>query len=159
MMSARAAPQGVRRARCMLGALAWAVASAMGCGDGIRGNTRAGDSTLQAAPGPLPPSAMSAPTDHSPALDTLRAVVARHRLTALPLLCLVFDRQDGSGLVTYDVRERHGGRCGGDSTTSPRLFSVAVDTVTWIVTTDARSRTAEMEPLSPRPTPGADRRP
>jgi hypothetical protein len=50
----------------------------------------------------------------------------------------------------FTVRERHGGDCGGDPGTAPRLFTIAIDTVTWSVTTDAGSPGGTMEPLGPR---------
>lgn len=84
----------------------------------------------------------------TPALDTIRSAMARHQLTVLDSTCLQLESETAlAPLVSYTVRERHTGKCAGDPNTAPRLFRIAVDTLTWIVSTDARSTTATMQQL------------
>ena len=82
-------------------------------------------------------------------LDTVRAVIARNRLTTLDSACVLLEGDSVSApLVGFTARERHGGSCAGDPGTAPRLFSITVDTLSWEAATDARSTTATMERLS-----------
>jgi hypothetical protein len=86
---------------------------------------------------PAPPRAAALPPpDTAAVLDTLRAVVARNRLTTLPPTCLAFVPDPAAPPYAFDVREVHDAArgCAGDPNTAPRLFSIRWDTAGRIIT-------------------------
>ena len=92
---------------------------------------------------------MAGPEIAAPALDSIRAAIRSNHLSGIPEECLDFAREESlPPMVSYAVREHHGESCPGDPATSPRLFSVAADTVTWALSTDAGSPTGTMRPLT-----------
>lgn len=117
---------------------------AIGCGTRDARDPRGADST--AASSPRSQEAMPARADE----QRLRDAIARHRLSSLPNECLTLERSEKSvAYQTFDVRERHGGTCGGDPGTAPRLFSMRVDNATGAISTDAKTLPGEFEPLRP----------
>ncbi len=108
----------------------------------------AGESTRVTASA-VPPSAQP---KRSAVVDTILAAIVRHKLASTGVECLSLEREQGAtAYATFTVRERHGGTCAGDPATAPRLFSIAVDTVSWSLLTDAHSPAAAMEPLPRTP--------
>lgn len=72
----------------------------------------------------------------NPVLDTLTRAIrqfTRHhdRLTEIPMQCLSFAKDANSPAATAGsqiviVKEKHGGNCGGDPTTAPRVATLKV---------------------------------
>lgn len=81
-----------------------------------------------------PAHARADPTD-SAAQDTLARVIAQMQLTTLRRECYAFEPADGRR-HRYTVREVHGGSCGGDPNTGPRLFDLQFDPATGAVLSD-----------------------
>ena len=83
------------------------------------------------------------------AMDRVARAIRKHRLTKLPVECLTFlaDETPGPGSLRIEVREKHGGKCGGDPATSPRLFTVEVDRKSGRIFTDANSADGSFRPL------------
>ncbi len=83
-----------------------------------------------------PPHAAAPPPDTAAVLDTLRAVVARNRMTTLPPTCLAFVPDPAAPPYAFDVREVHDAAlgCEGDPATAPRLFGIRWDTAGGIIT-------------------------
>jgi hypothetical protein len=83
-----------------------------------------------------PRAAAPPPPDTAAVLDTLRAVVARNRLTTLPPTCLAFVPDPAAPPYAFDVREVHDAAlgCEGDPATAPRLFGIRWDTGGRIIT-------------------------
>ncbi len=74
--------------------------------------------------------------------------IAKHGLTTLPQHCLSMSLVDEVASVkSIDVREKHGGACGGDPLTAPRLFTMKLDSATGTLWTDARSLNGEFVKL------------
>ena len=80
-------------------------------------------------------------------IERARDVTLKYKLTAIPLSCLDFKLAEETfgGMPLIVVRERHGGECGGDPDTSPRLYSVAFDESSGEIWSDARSLLGQME--------------
>lgn len=78
-----------------------------------------------------------------------KQIVAKYKLSKLPLTCLEFDTLDKifEGKRIIDVREKHGGSCGGDPDISPRLFSIGIEQSTGAIWSDARSMLGQLERL------------
>jgi len=83
-------------------------------------------------------------------INSAQQATRKYKLAAIPEYCLIYiiSKNKYKGLPLVVVRERHGGNCGGDPGTSPRLFSIAVDEASGAVWTDARSLVGQMEELS-----------
>ncbi len=91
---------------------------------------------------------LSQATDDSSKIDQVRKAIVRNHLTSLKSQCLLFDVDSNDPDATFvDVRERHGGQCGGDPSVEPRLFTIRIDRKTGKMSTDARSDTGEFKPL------------
>jgi hypothetical protein len=88
-------------------------------------------------------------TKHAALLDRAKKITLEHKLTPLPLTCLQFVVADEKydGKPTIVVREKHGGQCGGDPNTSPRLYSLAIDEKSGEVWSDAKSLLGQMEKI------------
>lgn len=73
----------------------------------------------------------------------------KYKLTTRPAECLIYEVNEKrhEGKIIVDVREKHGGNCGGDPSTSPRAFSVAFDEKTNGVWSDANSLLGQLEKL------------
>lgn len=72
------------------------------------------------------PAAAANPAEARIAAVAERAIDS-HRLTALPRACRSLDVEpSGRGRWEVEVRERHGGTCGGDPATAPRLFAIRI---------------------------------
>lgn len=85
------------------------------------------------------------------AVQKVRDIIGRHRLTRVPGKCLDYLAEVSSDLSRFDVdvHERHDQLCGGDPSTSPRLFSFEIDRRSGTVRTDATSPDgSEMLPIS-----------
>jgi hypothetical protein len=81
-------------------------------------------------------------------IEHAKNIVKNNELTDIPIKCLKFvnveDSQEFKAII--DVREVHNKTCGGDSQTSPRLFTIAFtkDNHIW---SDAKSLLGQLEPL------------
>ena len=93
--------------------------------------------TRRASP-PSPPASAAAAFDTAAVLDTLVRVIREQQLTTLAPACYSFEPDRGATPYHFTVREVHGGACGGDPQTAPRLFSIRWDPTTGDVETDAR---------------------
>jgi hypothetical protein len=82
-------------------------------------------------------------------LSKVREVIKIYKLTSLSPECLLFetsfDKKEGVSLII--VREKHSKSCGGDTLTSPRLFTLKINTQNGIIWSDAKSLTGEFEKL------------
>ena len=78
-----------------------------------------------------------------------KEAAVKYKLTARPMECLIFEvaEEKYEGKILVDVRENHGGNCGGDPATSPRAFSIAFDDKTNEVWSDANSLLGQLEKL------------
>lgn len=80
-------------------------------------------------------------------------VTADYKLTTIETACLDFkvaeDKYEGHD--TVNVFEIHGGKCPGDPSTSPRMYSIAFDD-RGEIWTDANSLVGQMEKLEKRKT-------
>ena len=78
-----------------------------------------------------------------------KQIVDKYKLTTIKPACLYYDVLNAKydGMQMIDVREIHGGECGGDARTAPRLFSIGVDEKNNTIWTDANSLTSELERL------------
>jgi len=83
-------------------------------------------------------------------IQSAQQAARKYKLASIPDNCLLFivSGTKFKNLPLVIVRERHGGKCGGDPKTSPRLFSIAVDDASGAVWTDARSLVSQMEKIS-----------
>jgi hypothetical protein len=124
--------------------------------DAERASARPADSVAIA-----PANSSHSAQDSAAAFDTLAAIIARAHLTSLRRECYVFEDQPGTAPYAFTVREKHGGRCGGDPNVAPRLFDITWDPATGIVTTDARRVDGEFDTLrlAPRKTENVPTRP
>jgi hypothetical protein len=113
-------------------------------GDASRSAQGAGESATTAMPGAGTTTATA-----DAWIDTLLAVIAQQRLTTLASECLSFAADLDSTLVSYTVREKHSTSCGGDPETAPRLFSIAIDTMTGAVSSDALTDDGSMRTVRP----------
>ena len=66
-------------------------------------------------------------------------IVAKYKLATIKPACLHYDvlEEKYHGKLMINVREVHGGECGGDAQTAPRLFSIGIDEKNNTVWTDA----------------------
>lgn len=82
-------------------------------------------------------------------LKIVRTAIEKNNLTKIPSQCLDLETEkaDPAGNVMVNVREIHNARCGGDSSTSPRLFSVQINAETNKMWSDADSDDGEMKPI------------
>lgn len=73
--------------------------------------------------------------------------VREHKLSEVKLACMKFTAatEPFQRFPTVDIHEVHNKECGGDPTTSPRIFSVAFDDKTGAVWSDAKSLVGQME--------------
>lgn len=127
-----------------------AAAAAVGLAAVLAPACRQGDQGR--APLPTPPQATVVPRlDTAAVLDTLRAVIARHRMTALPPACYAFVPDPDAPPYAFDVREVHDRACGGDPHTAPRLFSIRWDTAGRVIT-DVWGQINGVEDTLPGPT-------
>ena len=87
--------------------------------------------------------------NNSPVISKAKKVIKDFNLTTTSISCLKFNLLDekSDGKVIVDVREKHGGRCGGDPQTSPRLFSIGFDESTGEIWSDAKSLLGQLEKL------------
>lgn len=90
------------------------------------------------------------PTSKQAALvDRAKKITLDYKLTQISPACLQFEVADEkyNGKPTVVVREKHGGRCGGDPNTSPRLYSIAIDEKSGEIWSDAKSLLGQMEKI------------
>jgi len=80
-------------------------------------------------------------------ISRAKQVTTKLKLSELKLECLSFEvtEEKFEGNAMIDVREVHGGNCGGDPQTSPRAFSIAIDNKSGDVWSDAKSMVTQME--------------
>ena len=73
----------------------------------------------------------------------------KYNLTKTSMSCLIFEKVDGKidGKIMVDVREKHGGACGGDPKTSPRLYSIGFEEAAGEIWSDAKSLLGQLEKL------------
>jgi len=78
-----------------------------------------------------------------------KKITIDYKLTKMPLACLLFDiaKEKYKGLSVVVVRERHGGICGGDKNTSPRIYNIAIDASSGQVWSDAKSLLGQMKKI------------
>ena len=76
--------------------------------------------------------------------------IKKYNLAKITSDCLLFEVTGSNfkDLPLVVARERHGGSCGGDPDTSPRIFSIAIDEETGTVWSDAKSLLGLMEKVS-----------
>ena len=82
--------------------------------------------------------------------NKVRAAIQKNRLTKIPDRCLDLELEspmENDFLVS--IREIHSAECGGDPETSPRLFSVKIDSQMKNMWSDAKSDDGEMLSISP----------
>lgn len=74
----------------------------------------------------------------------------KYNLTKISIACLLFEKLDKKmdGKTIVEVREKHGGTCGGDPKTSPRIFSIGFDDSTGVIWSDANSLLGQMEKIN-----------
>lgn len=86
---------------------------------------------------------------HSKFIEKAKNATKKFNLTKVKTTCLTFKKLDEKfeGKVMVDVREKHGGICGGDPATSPRLFSIGFVESTGEIWSDAKSLLGQMEKL------------
>ena len=81
--------------------------------------------------------------------ETAIRIIRKHNLSQLKPNCLVFEilpkRVNNRDMI--NVREKHDSTCSGDPNTSPKLFSLQIDSTTGDVWSDANSLTGEFEKL------------
>jgi len=82
-------------------------------------------------------------------VKSAKQVTIKYKLTSRPMKCLIYKTADKKfeGKIIVDVREKHGGQCGGDPATSPRAFSIAFDEKNKKVWSDAKSMLGQLEKL------------
>ena len=82
-------------------------------------------------------------------VKSAKQVTIKYKLTSRPMECLIYKMADKKyeGKIIVDVREKHGGQCGGDPATSPRAFSIAFDEKNKEVWSDAKSMLGQLEKL------------
>ncbi len=82
-------------------------------------------------------------------INQAKKIVTKYKLSELPLICLKFDVLEKlfEGKRIIDVREKHGGSCGGDPNISPRLFSIGIEQSTGVIWSDAKSMLGQLERL------------
>lgn len=87
--------------------------------------------------------------DQSDFIAKAKQATIKYELTTRPIECLIYEVLDkkNKGKIVVDVREKHGGKCGGDPSTSPRAFSVAFDESTGKVWSDANSLLGQLEKM------------
>jgi hypothetical protein len=113
-------------------------------GDASRSAQGAGESATTATPGAGTTTATA-----DAWIDTLLAVIAQQRMTTLTAECLSFEADPDSMPLSYAVREKHSTACGGDPETAPRLFSIAIDTMTGAVSSDALTNDGSLRTVRP----------
>lgn len=88
-------------------------------------------------------------TSESNLIRQAKEIVIEYELTKLPLICLEFNVLDKlfEGKRIIDVREKHGGSCGGDDNISLRLFSIGIELSTGLIWSDAQSMLGQLEKL------------
>ncbi|RDD83134.1 hypothetical protein [Dyella tabacisoli] len=95
-------------------------------------------SPAASAPSPVVADTALLVSNEDAAIKRVGDAVQRHHLTSLRSECLSFMvEEDGATSYSVDVHENHTQPCGGDPSTSPRLFSFKVDRSHGKLTTDA----------------------
>ena len=81
--------------------------------------------------------------------EVAKHAIKKYKISALKSDCLILDilPEQINNRDVVDIREKHDVTCGGDPGTSPRLFSLQIDSKTGEVWSDANSLTAEFEKL------------
>ena len=76
-------------------------------------------------------------------------IIAHHLLSRADLRCtgLVYGVESTPAMAGITAVEKHGGRCGGEPTTSPRMFSMQIDKVTGQAKWDRDTGDFEMKPI------------
>lgn len=93
----------------------------------------------------------STPTGkHAALVDRAKQITLKYKLTQIPSTCLQFEvgGEKYNGRPTVVVREKHGGACGGDPNTSPRLYTLAIDEKSGEAWSDAKSLLGQMEKIN-----------
>lgn len=82
-------------------------------------------------------------------ISKVKEVIQKHNLTKLSLECLLFEILDSpqKKVSFITIRELHNIQCGGDPMTSPRLFTLRINTNTGEVWTDVKSLAGKFERL------------
>lgn len=82
-------------------------------------------------------------------LEKVRAAIEKNHLTKIPGRCLDLEAEktDPAGNVLVNVRELHNTQCGGDPSTSPRLFGIQINREKTKMWSDADSDDGEMKPI------------
>lgn len=82
--------------------------------------------------------------------NKVRAAIRQFQLTSIGDECLHLESEKTtSELLTFEIREIHNTRCGGDPETSPRLFNIQTDATGSLMWSDAFSDDGEMQQLKP----------
>jgi hypothetical protein len=91
--------------------------------------------TLAAAGGPS--AWAGAKLDANGALRIAQQAFRRHRVSSLRSACLIWSvERETDAAFAIGVRERHGGKCGGDPTTSPSVAHLELrkrDRTVWMM--------------------------
>lgn len=89
-----------------------------------------------------------APSD-SKLISKAKQITADYKLSPVKQECLTYEVQKNlfEGKRIIDVREVHSKTCGGDSATTPRLFTIAIVEATGEVWSDAKSMLGQLEKL------------
>jgi len=97
----------------------------------------------------VPAQPDSGSTSENKLINQTRQIVTKYKLSELPLICLEFDVLEElfEGKRIIDVREKHGGSCGGDLDALPRLFSIGIEQSTGAIWSDAKSMSGQLERL------------
>jgi hypothetical protein len=82
-------------------------------------------------------------------IEIAKELTIKYKLSELPLRCLFFDvlSKKFDGQIQIDIREKHNKQCGGDPTTSPRLYSIKIEEKSGTIWSDAKSLTGQMEKI------------
>ena len=86
---------------------------------------------------PIATPATAAYTDQQLRERVHRAVIDHHLYAQPDCMEYIITRKAQPGVDEVELRERHGGRCGGDPEMAHRLFEVYVDRETGKMATDA----------------------
>jgi len=78
-----------------------------------------------------------------------KQITADYKLSPIKQACLTYEVQEKKfeGKRIIDVREVHSETCGGDTGTTPRLFSIAIVEETGEIWSDAKSMLGQLEKL------------
>lgn len=90
-------------------------------------------------------------TSQQKIITKAKQATVKYDLTTRSMDCLIYEVQENKfeGKIMVDVREKHGGKCGGDPSTSPRAFSIGFDETTGEIWSDAKSLLGQLEKIGP----------